>query len=501
VRKIGTSPRGCILGDSRMKKLIVDTKYGRIEGLHGWDPRIAVFKGVPYAKPPIGELRFRSPQPLEGWNGVLQAFDYAPVAMQETPGIHKDSFWTKEMHPTGPEYEVSEDCLYLNIFTPARDDRAMLPVLFYIHGGGFSGGYPSEIEFDWEHMAKKGMVVVSIQYRLGIFGFLASSALSGIHQEEGKGNYGIEDQIAALRWTKENIRSFGGDPDRITIAGQSAGAMSVQCLLASPLTEGLISGAIVESCIEGDFPELPVFANTLAASEAIGNEFMEKGGYKTLEDLQAADAQVLLDQVDALLGPGFHFRPTIDGKVLTESPFAAYLHDHHKRVPMLVGYNRGETLVFADVEDTHTAEMKEDADLGIIVATRMFGYIQDSQDRTTYLYEFDGDIPGPDEIGSYHGSEMWFAYDALARCDRPFTGRHYDLARQMSSYWASFIKNGDPNGKDTAGYDLPGWESFTRENDFLMLFRDRPVKSPGITDARMKQIIAEKTGTSQRTVL
>ncbi|MBO6214321.1 MAG: carboxylesterase family protein, partial [Lachnospiraceae bacterium] len=256
-----------------MKSLIAETKYGKVEGLHGWDPRIAVYKGVPYAKPPVGEYRFRSPQPLEPWEGVLKAYDYAPVSMQYTPGIDKESFWTKEMHPTGPEYEVSEDSLYLNIFTPARDDKAMLPVLFYIHGGGFTGGYPSEIEFDWEHMAKKGMVVVSIQYRLGIFGFLASSALSSVNTDEGKGNYGIEDQIAALRWTYENIKAFGGDPDKITLAGQSAGAMSVQCLLTSPLTEGMIHGAIVESFIEGDFTDMPVFANTMEASEAIGNEF------------------------------------------------------------------------------------------------------------------------------------------------------------------------------------------------------------------------------------
>lgn len=338
------------------------------------------------------------------------------------------------------------------------------------------------------------MVVVSIQYRLGIFGFLASSALSDVHREEGKGNYGIEDQIAALRWTFENIRAFGGDPGRITIAGQSAGAMSVQCLLASPLTEGMISGAIVESCIEGEFPELPVFANSMSASEAVGNEFMEKAGYKTLEDLQAVDAEVLLHQVDELLGPGFHFIPTIDGRVLTESPFRSYLHDHHKRVPMIVGYNRGETLTFARVEEKVSDAGIEDADLGIIVATRMFGFIQDSQDRTVYLYEFDGDIPGEDHIGSYHGSEMWFAYDSLSRCDRPFTGRHYDLARKISSYWANFIKAGDPNGMDTAGYELPRWEKFTKDNDFMMLFRDIPMKSPKVTNQRMKRIIFEKSG-------
>ncbi len=470
-----------------MKKLIVKTQNGLIEGLHGWDPRIAVYKGVPYAKAPVGNLRFRSPQPLESWDGVLQAFDYAPVSMQQTPGIDKESFWTKEMHPTGPEYEVSEDCLYLNVFTPARDDQAMLPVLFYIHGGGFTGGYPSEIEFDWEHMARKGMVVVAIQYRLGIFGFLASHALSGVFEEEGKGNYGIEDQICALRWTRENIKAFGGDPDRITIAGQSAGAMSVQCLLTSPLTEGMIHGAIVESCIEGDFPGIPVFANTMEESERTGDDFMEKAGYRTLEDLQAVPAEKLLEQVDTLMGPGFHFRPTIDQRVLFESPFQAYVNDHHKKVPVIAGYNRGETKSFM-----LPGQRKDDP--GMIEATRMFGYIQDSQNRTAYLYEFDGDIPGDDNIGSYHGSEMWFAYDSLSRSNRAFTGKHYDLARQMSSYWSNFVKTGDPNGKDNYGNDLPRWEPFTRKDEFLMLFTDGPAPSPEKTSAKVLKIIEEKTG-------
>ena len=158
-----------------------------------------------------------------------------------------------------------------------------------LHGGGFKGGYPSEIEFDWEHMARRGMVVVDIQYRLGILGFLAGSVLSNVYSWEGKGNYGIEDQIAALMWTKRNIRAFGCDTDRITIAVQSEGAMSVQCLMTSPKTERMISGTIVESSIESDSKNMPVFANRMEDSEAIGNMFMEKAGYKSLEQLQAAE--------------------------------------------------------------------------------------------------------------------------------------------------------------------------------------------------------------------
>ncbi len=469
-----------------MKRIIVDTEYGKIEGLHGWDPRIAVFKGVPYAAPPIGDLRFHSPVPHEKWDGIRTAFDYAPVSMQYTPGIDKDSFWTKEMHPTGPEYEVSEDCLYLNIFTPARSDSEMLPVLFYIHGGGFTGGYPSEIEFDWEHMAAKGMVVVSIQYRLGILGFFGCSELSEKYPDAPKGNYGLEDQIAALSWTVRNIKAFGGNPNQITIAGQSAGAMSVQCLLASPLTKGMMSGAIIESGVAGDFDDMPTFAYPIEEVEKVGGRFMKNAGYHSVEELMKADAKTLIEQVDSALGGGFHFQPTVDGHILMESPFQAYVHNHHHNVPVICGYNRGETRMFNDSSD--------DADIGTIVATRMFGYIQFLQGRTGYLYEFDGDIPGDDHIGSYHGSEMWFAYDALARSDRPFTGKHYDLARSISSYWTNFVKTGNPNGNDIFGYKLPEWQKFTPDNQFLMLFKDKPQKTGLLTTEKMKKIMEEKLG-------
>ncbi|MBO6214696.1 MAG: carboxylesterase family protein, partial [Lachnospiraceae bacterium] len=163
--------------------------------------------------------------------------------------------------------------------------------------------------------------------------------------------------------------------------------------------------------------------------------------------------------------------------------------NRHKRVPMIVGYNRGEVNFFGNADD-----QKEDADISMIVATRMFGHIQDSQNRKTYIYEFDADIPGDDNAGSYHGSEMWFAYDALARCDRAFTGKHYDLARQISSYWTNFVKTGDPNGVDTFGFELPRWESFTTKDEFVMLFKDTPEVSPKKTDEKMKKIISEKAG-------
>ena len=259
-----------------MKNLQVTVEEGKIRGIHGWDPRVAVFRGIPYAAPPVGELRWRAPEPPEKWGGVRVADTYGSIACQSVPGSRPEEFWTREIHPTGQEFEMSEDCLYLNIYTTARTGKEKLPVLIYIHGGGFKGGYPYEVEFDWEHMAKKGIVAVSIAYRLGVLGFLAHPWLSEESPDEAKGNYGTLDQLAALKWVKRNIAAFGGDPDKITIAGQSAGAMSVQNLMTSPLAEGLIGGAIIESGVTVAFAEKADRRHPLEGAEKLGVEFFEK---------------------------------------------------------------------------------------------------------------------------------------------------------------------------------------------------------------------------------
>lgn len=502
-----------------MENLQVTIETGKLQGIHGWDPRVAVFKGIPYAAPPVGELRWRSPQPPAGWEGVRRADQYGPIACQPVPGSNPEEFWTREIHPTGPEFEMSEDCLYLNVYTPARTGEEKLPVLMYIHGGGFRGGYPYEVEFDWEHMAKKGIVVVSIAYRLGVLGFLSHPWLSEEAPLEPKGNYGTMDQLAALKWVKRNIAAFGGDPDKITIAGQSAGAMSVQNLMTSSMAEGLISGAIIESSVTAAFAEKEDRRHPLAKAEKTGAGFFERAGIKSLEEARKLPAQELVRLEDAILGPGVHFEPVIDNILIKESNFDAYINNHHHRIPVLAGYNRGEAEAFSKafggnvntLEDFRKyaagfgekaeefmalCDVKNDADvkelfsgnamLDLTAGARMFGYIQDSQDRKAYLYEFNADIPGEDHAGSYHGSEMWFAYDGLARCWRPFTGKHYDLARQVSSYWVNFVKNGDPNGVDTIGETLPEWKSFTAENEFVMEFADRPVESGVKVDPVMK---------------
>ncbi len=503
-----------------MKNLQVEVESGLLQGVHGWDPRIAVFRGVPYAAPPVGELRWREPQPPAKWEGVRKADEYGPIACQPAPGVNPEEFWTREIHPTGPEFAMSEDCLYLNVYTPARTGQENLPVLLYIHGGGFRGGYSYEVEFDWEHMARKGIVVVSIGYRLGVLGFLAHPWLTAESPEGAKGNYGTMDQLAALKWVYRNIAAFGGDPRRITIAGQSAGAMSVQNLMTSPLASGLIAGAIIESSVTVSFAEKPdIRYYPLSKAEQVGRNFFEKAGIGSLAEARQMPAMELIRLEDEILGPGVHFEPAIDDVVIRETNFSAYLNDHHLRVPVIAGYNRGEAESFAKAfsKPVETVEEYEeyakgfgncagefkrlchveneedvrklfsgDAMLDMIAGARLFGAIQDGQGRKTYLYEFDADIPGEDNAGSYHGSEMWFAYDSLARCWRPFTGKHYDLARQISSYWVNFVKTGDPNGRDTIGEELPEWKSFTCENGFIMEFKDVPEPSESPMDELMK---------------
>ncbi len=502
-----------------MKDLQVIVESGTLQGIHGWDPRIAVFKGVPYAAPPVGERRFRVPAPPVPWEGVRMADHYGPIACQPVPGSNPDEFWTREIHPTGTEFAMSEDCLYLNIFTPARTGEEKLPVLIYIHGGGFKGGYPHEVEFDWEHMARKGLVAVAITYRLGVLGFLAHPWLSAEAPDEPKGNYGTMDQMAAIQWVRRNIAAFGGDPDKITIAGQSAGAMSVQNLMTSRLAEGLFHGAIIESGLIVTFGEKKDRVRPLDRAEAIGSDFFEKAGIKDLEAARAMPAAELLSLEDRLLGPGIHFEPAIDHLVLTESNFSAYMADHHHRIPVLAGYTRGEAETFwkafdkpietmaefreyaegfgeraeeflalaqADNDEAVRQLFNRNAMLDMVAGARLFGSLQDAQRRKAYLYEFNADIPGDDQVGSYHGSEMWFAYDGLARSWRPFTGKHYDLARQISSYWANFVKSGDPNGTDSNGEDLPEWPSFSTDNEFVMEFTGRPIESTIKIDPLMR---------------
>ena len=494
----------------------VETKYGILRGLVGKDSRIAVFRGVPYAKPPIGELRWKAPQEQESWEGVKTCYEYGPMPMmRRNPGEDKNAFYTKELHPVAMDYEMSEDCLYLNIFTPAETPDDNLPVFCYIHGGGLQDGYNYEIEFDGERVARRGVVVVMISYRLGLFGFLAHPEITAeTPAGEPVSNFGMQDQSMALHWVKDNIKAFGGDPDRIVIAGQSAGAGSVQTQICSPKNEGIIKGAICQSAVSMGFGEnfgRRGRGGTLADAEKTGIDFFEKAGIKDLAEARSLDAKDLMKRLlDA--SPkgsmfGYFFGTCIDGVFITEDTVSCYYNDHLPDIPMMVGVCMGESVggmfggggpkyptyeeflanaenygedkeAFLAAADVHSDEdVKKIYDRydfnGMIGGSRGFCELRSAMGKKVYFYIFDHDIPG-DNAGSFHGSDLWFMFDSLANSWRPFEGKHYDLARQVCSYWTNFVKCGDPNGdgKDYNGNPLPEWRPYTPADSAVMMFRD-----------------------------
>src|SRR5580658_7963472 len=280
------------------------------------------FKGIPYAAPPVGDLRFKEPQPVAAWQGVRKAQAFGPRAMQLP--IYSDMKFRSD--------GVSEDCLYLNVWAPATGSR--LPVLVYFYGGGFSAGDGSEYRYDGESMARRGIVAVTVNYRLGIFGFFAHPDLTKESPHHSSGNYGLLDQHAALEWVQQNIAAFGGDPARVTIAGESAGSISVCAQMASPLSKGLFAGAIGESGgLTGNIKPVP-----LATAEQTGSAIAADLGYKSIAELRAIPATDLLQDVKRA-----RFPTVIDGYFLPEAPDDIYSAGDQMKVPLLAGWNSAET--------------------------------------------------------------------------------------------------------------------------------------------------------------
>jgi para-nitrobenzyl esterase len=299
---------------------------GALEGTGAGASGVREFKGIPFAEPPVGDLRWRPPQPVKNWTGVRQATGFGPRCMQ-LPLFGDMGFRSNGM---------SEDCLYLNVWTPAKNASAKLPVLVYFFGGGFQAGDGSEPRYDGESMAARGIVSITVNYRLGVFGFLAHPELTKESEHHASGNYALLDQSAAIRWAKQNVAAFGGDPDRITIAGESAGSVAVSAQMASPLSRGLIAGAIGESgSILGALP-----ANPLAQAEETGSKFGESVEAKSLAALRALTAQQLFDAVGKPGAP--RFGPTVDGYFFPEPPINIFRAGKQALVPLLAGWNSEE---------------------------------------------------------------------------------------------------------------------------------------------------------------
>ncbi len=459
----------------------VKIEGGLISGLV--DGGVRVFKGIPFAAPPVGALRWRAPQPAASWDGVRACTQFGPSPMQNKPVPFM--MWPEEY--LIPEKQISEDCLYLNVWTAARTARERRPVLVYIYGGGFTGGGGNVPIYDGVAVAKKGVVYVTINYRLGVFGFFSHPELSRELGHQASGNYGLMDQIAALQWIKKNIAAFGGDPDNVTIAGQSAGSMSANCLVASPLAKGLFEKAIGES--GANFSQENV---TLAAAETEGQKLALSLGAATLDSLRAIPAEELQKK-----GQG-SWRPVIDGYVLPESIVDIFLEKKENMVGLLTGWNEDEGFVFGKAKNA--ADYKQDiakqygadasAVLGFYPADNdsiagvsqirlsrdvIFGRqnyawanITSTQGEKVFVYRFvrqPPTAPGGKKWGAFHTGEVPYAYDNLKFVQRPWEPVDYNLSDAMSSYWVNFAKTGDPNG-----VGLPLWEPYSRENGKIMIF-------------------------------
>lgn len=480
---------------------ITKVENGIVQGLPAADPRITSFKGIPFAAPPIGENRWRAPQPAKNWEGVLKAQEFAPISMQVRQELDDNNIYTREW-AVEPDIAMDEDCLYLNIWTPAKRVGEKLPVYVWYFGGGLQVGHTAEMEFDGERIARRGIVVVTINYRLNVFGFLCHPEITA-EAPEAPANFGHLDQQAATRWVKRNIEAFGGDPNQITIGGQSAGGGSVMSQLVSPQNEGLFQRAIVQS---GIFTKLypangmPRFWRRLTEAEQEGVAFFEFLGVSTLAEARELDAVYLRDKAVEYRG----FWGTVeDGVFNVGVPFELFLQNKRWKVPVMLGHTSTEFFSVPNVntldefkrmaedmfgEEAETflelcnaqsgslEEVKKKAAVsGIEYAIRIAAQANADSGAGTplYYYNFDAEIPGWDNPGTFHSVDLWFFFETLAKCWRPFVGKHYDLARQMCNYWANFISTGDPNGLDSTGEKLPQWEPYTPDAPYGMLFANR----------------------------
>ncbi len=460
----------------------VRTRYGVVAGAESQGLR--VFKGIPYATPPVGDLRWKRPLAPKPWTGVRQATEFAASCVQPAPRVQPQS----------------EDCLYLNVWSLPAAQNA--PVMVWIHGGGYLAGSGSVPLYDGSALAHLGAVVVTINYRLGVFGFLAHPQLSRESREHVSGNYGLLDQIAALQWVRENIAAFGGDPKNVTVFGESAGAGSVSCLLFSPLAKGLFHRAIAESGALDD--QLRTLRNPLGGIESAEHEGLEVprllgcGGAKTLDCMREMSSRLLVK----MLPPSISclectqrdtFGPVMDGYVIPGQPYELLRSGRINPATVLTGSNRGEgTIVIGvrpvpDVEGYHawiTARFKDQADKVLAtypaasndeVRTAIRDVYTDSwylcpsrslaaAEKTAWLYQFSRVRPGM-EMRTAHGSELPYVFDTL----KAIAGRveivDRSLAGMMSAAWYRFAASGDPNGDG-----LPEWPQYDRNSEVSLEF-------------------------------
>jgi len=468
----------------------VKVEGGLVSGVPGKDPAVTSFKGIPFAAPPVGDLRWRAPKPVIAWQGVHKADQFGNSCIQNIVTERKP--WTYEFMAHN---DISEDCLFLNVWTAAKSPNEKRPVYMYIYGGGNTEGSSAVPVYDGEGLAKKGVIVVTVNYRLGVLGFFTHPELTKESDGRASGNYALLDLITALRWIHANIAAFGGDPSRVTIGGQSAGASNTHVLVASPLAKGLFHRAIAESGSSVTGLGL-MNARTLADQEAVGTRFAEAKGAHALADLRAMSWK---DLVAPVPGGGFRFGAVVDGYVLPAPAGEIFARGTQNDVPTLTGCNMHEGGAVPHPEVTAEAFQKQaqqrygelaerylklytvaDVNESAWDAERVSMYLWSQQRAKTaktkaFTYFWDHTLPGPDadRYGAFHTSEVPYALNTLYMSDRPFTAEDRKIADAMSSYWANFIATGDPNGKG-----LPHWPAVGEHDAATMEVGDKPGPIP-----------------------
>ena len=440
---------------------VVKTKKGIIEGIPAADPRITAFKSVPFAKPPVGDLRFAPPQEADSWEGVKQCYKFPPIPVQPSPerNPRPDDVYSREWS-VDPDIPVSEDCLYLNIWTPAKTGNEKLPVYFWIFGGGWQVGHTAEMEFDGERIARRGIVVVTVNYRVNCFGFTCHPELTKEYPNNPT-NAGLQDQQFGLKWVYENIEAFGGDKNNITIGGQSAGGGSVLCHMMNEESRKYFKRAVVESGLFLN-PFIDLFPKrTIAESEKIGVDFFKFCGANSLAEMR----KLTTDQIRQKWGEygGWQksvmsWTPTYDEQFNKGSLIDFVKEGKYSPIPLLTGFTTDEFVA----NGINTVE------LGIRTLQKEME--KKGLKSQNYFYKFDVPIPGWDHPGKFHSVDLWFFFESLAKCWRPFTGVHYDVARKMCDYLCNFIKNGNPNGIDLSNEPLPQWDTYTTDKSNFMEF-------------------------------
>jgi para-nitrobenzyl esterase len=454
---------------------------------------LTVYRGIPFAAPPVGDLRWRAPQPAAKWGGVRQAVKFGPACTQAMRNGGGD----------GPG--VSEDCLYLNVWTPAKSENDRIPVLVWIYGGGFNAGATSEPNYSGERLAKKGVVLVSIAYRVGLLGFLVHPELTAENKNHASGDYGLLDMIAGLQWVQKNIAAFGGDPRRVTIFGESAGGIAVSMLCASPLAKGLFHGAVSES--GGSFG--PPRPNTmpgenlkrLADAERSGAEYAKSAGASSIADLRKLPA----DKLPAGRGMAW---PIIDGWVIPDDQYKLYAAGKYNDTPILVGYNSDEGSSFSPprTPEDYIASVKArygpfadqllkayPTDSATVSKTArdlirdaMFGWhtwiwarLESKAGKSKVFYycfdqhpEYPAGSPRAG-YGSGHGADVVYVFEHLNPSNPQITKQDQAISEAMATYWTNFAKRGDPNGEG-----VPAWPAFSDSNPVVMYFAQTPHTGP-----------------------